>query len=487
MPLAYPDAERNRKGFNPIEYPDLNLAYTVRARAEGESIVVSVDFSAPVPKEWLGKVGFNLELFPGLFFGKSYQLGHDDGVFQRQPSGPGETPILAHGKILEVAPESELYHLTIEALKGGELQLLDGRGNYNNGWFIARSVVSSPGATAGAIEWRVTPHAKAGWIRTPVIQVSQVGYHPAQPKQAIIELDSRDTRRANVKLQRLGYAGGTKTVIDRKPVEWGKFLRYQYAVLDFSAVTEPGVYVVRYGDQVSHPFRINTNVFAREVWQPTLEYFLPAQMCHMKVMEKYRQWHGACHLDDARMAPVNHNHFDGYLQGPSTLTNYQGGEHVPGLDRGGWHDAGDWDMRVESQADTIYGLALAWELFHVDYDNTSIDQQKLVTEIHQPDGKPDVLQQMEHGVLSVVRGYESHGPAVSRHHRADAAAVRVPRRRRRYHRQRRVRSEEDAGGGAPAVGFTRRSLGIHRGEPAARAAHGRRAGRGLARAAWLQR
>ena len=86
---------------------------------------------------------------------------------------------------------------------------------------------------------------------------------------------------------------------------------------------EPGVYVVRYGDQVSNPFRINADVFAREVWQPTLEYFLPAQMCHMKVLEKYRLWHGACHLDDARMAPVNHNHFDGYLQGPSTLTNYQ--------------------------------------------------------------------------------------------------------------------------------------------------------------------
>ncbi len=408
VPLVYPDPDRNRKGFNPIEYPDLNLQYTVRARAEGVSIVVSVDFAAPVPKDWLNKVGFNLELFPGLFFGKAYQLGKDDGVFQRQPSGPGETPILAHGKTLEVAPETELYHLTIESLKGGELQLLDGRGNFNNGWFVVRAL-ATPGATTGAIEWRVTPHAKAGWMRTPVIQVSQVGYHPAQPKQAIIELDTRDTKRANVKLQRLGYAGGTKTVIDRKPVEWGKFLRYQYAVLDFTDVKEPGVYVVRYGDQVSHPFRINANVFAREVWQPTLEYFLPAQMCHMKVMEKYRQWHGACHLDDARMAPVDHNHFDGYIQGPSTLTNYQGGDHVPGLDRGGWHDAGDWDMRVESQADTIYGLALAWELFHVDYDDTSIDQKNLVTEIHQPDGKPDVLQQVEHGVLSVVGGYESMG------------------------------------------------------------------------------
>jgi endoglucanase len=406
--LAYPDPERDRKGFNPIEYPDLKLNYTVRASPAGESIRVIVDFDAPVPKEWVGKVGFNFELFPGLLFGKSYQLGKDDGVFQQQPSGPGETPVLARGKRLEVAPETELYHLTIESVRGGEIELLDGRGNHNNGWFVARSLAPA-GATVNAIEWLITPHAKAGWIRTPVIQVSQVGYHPAQPKQVLIELDPRDPKREHVLLQRIGSIGQVRTIIDRKPDEWGKFLRYQYARLDFSEVKEPGVYVVKYGALRSNPFRINADVFAREVWQPTLEYFLPAQMCHMKVVEKYRLWHGACHLDDARMAPINHNHFDGYLQGPSTLTNYHPGEPVPGLNRGGWHDAGDWDMRVESQADTIYGLALAWELFHVDYDNTSIDQKTLVTEIHQPDGKPDVLQQIEHGVLSVVGGYESMG------------------------------------------------------------------------------
>jgi endoglucanase len=408
VPLAFPNPELDRKGFNPIIYPDLKLEYSVRARPEGDSIVVSVDFDKAIPADWVGKVGFNLELFPGLLFGKSWQLGNRDGVFAQQPSGPGEIPILATGKRLEVAPETDLYHLTIESVKGGELTLLDGRGNHNNGWFVVRSLAPA-GATKSAIEWKLTPRAKAGWMRTPVIQVSQVGYHPTQPKQAIVELDPRDTARPNIVLQRIGQAGQVKTVIDRKPTEWGRFLRYHYAVLDFTDVREPGVYVVKYGALRSNPFRINDNVFAREVWQPTLEYFLPAQMCHMKVLEKYRLWHGACHLDDARMAPVNHNHFDGYLQGPETLTKFAPGEPVPHLNRGGWHDAGDWDMRVESQADTIYGLALAWELFHVDHDNTSVDQKNLVTEIRQPDGKPDVLQQLEHGVISIVDGYEQLG------------------------------------------------------------------------------
>src|SRR5688572_33274200 len=33
--LAYPDPDRDRKGFNPIMYPDLKLSYTVRSRPEG--------------------------------------------------------------------------------------------------------------------------------------------------------------------------------------------------------------------------------------------------------------------------------------------------------------------------------------------------------------------------------------------------------------------------------------------------------------------
>src|SRR5690606_19740602 len=109
----------------------------------------------------------------------------------------------------------------------------------------------------------------------------------------------------------------------------------------------------------------------RNVWQPTLEYFLPVQMCHVRVNERYRVWHDFCHLDDARMAPVDLNHFDGYVQGPSTLTKFKPGDHVPGLNAGGWHDAGDFDLRVESQATTIHMLSLMYERFKTDYDNTT--------------------------------------------------------------------------------------------------------------------
>jgi hypothetical protein len=132
-------------------------------------------------------------------------------------------------------------------------------------------------------------------------------------------------------------------------------------------------------------------------------------MCNMRVNQKYRVWHGLDHMDDALMAPTDLNHFDGYVQGPKTLTKYKPGDIVPGLDAGGWHDAGDYDMRVESQIGTIWLLAKMVEEFGLDYDATTIDQKKKLVEIHTPDGRNDAVQQIEHGLLSVVGGYRALG------------------------------------------------------------------------------
>jgi len=305
-----------------------------------------------------------------------------------------------------VAPEEPLQRLTIES-RTGELQLLDGRGNHNNGWYIVRGTVPS-GATERAIDWVITPHTVDGWQRDPVIQVSQLGYATGQRKRAVFEQARGDETAGEAVLYRLD-ADGRQRAAAGQPLAWGDFLRYQYSTWDFSEVREPGLYEIEYRGVTSHPFRIADRVYARHAWQPTLEYFLPVQMCHMRVNEKYRVWHGLCHTDDARMAPVNHNHFDGYISGPDTLTDFEPLQHLPGLDRGGWHDAGDYDLRVESQMGTVWLLASMVELFGLDYDATTIDQEHRVVEIHQPDGVNDALQQIEHGLLSVLGGYESMG------------------------------------------------------------------------------
>ena len=441
--LSYPDTSRHMTGFNPMIYPDLVLDYVVTVKGEGKSVVVTVDLDRPIPAEFVGKVGFNLELFPGALFGKPWIMDDQAGIFPQQPNGPtlaekaninhtgnfnpegkagveqltgkGYSPMIADdivsepyatGKRFTVRPDDPYNRFTIES-QGADLKLFDGRMNHNNGWFVVRSEVQA-GITKEAVKWVITPHVVEDWVYKPVIQTSQLGYHPGQPKTAVIELDKRDVRKETPQLYQITESG-EKEIKSGTTSKWGQFLRYNYLKFDFTDVKEEGLYQVKYGDSFSSIFRISKDVYDRGAWQPVLEYFLPVQMCHMRVNEKYRVWHGCCHMDDARMAPVDFNHIDGYVQGPSTLTNYQPGDVVPGLNIGGWHDAGDFDLRVESQAGETYILALTYEAFKVDYDATSIDQASRITEIHQPDGKADLLQQIEHGALSVVGAYRSMG------------------------------------------------------------------------------
>jgi hypothetical protein len=82
---------------------------------------------------------------------------------------------------------------------------------------------------------------------------------------------------------------------------------------------------------------------------------------------------------------------------------------VPGLNVGGWHDAGDDDLRIESQAGEVYVLALAYETFGVRDDDTTIDEARRLVAIREPDGKPDILQQIAHGMLHVVGAWKALG------------------------------------------------------------------------------
>ena len=326
-----------------------------------------------------------------------------------------------------------MSRLTVESFTG-DLKLYDGRMNHNNGWFVLRSEIAR-GATKGAVRWKITPARDPDWRYDPVIQTSQVGYHPQQPKRAIIETDRRENifedpgvsvtgGTLNISAGKVQHSVGEilsnrvylcrldaerETVVRTiQPKLWGDFLRYKYYTADFSDVTEPGLYYVRIGTRAcSEVFRIADNVYDRGVWQPVIEYFLPVQMCHMRVAEKYRVWHDYCHMDDALMAKAG-NHIDGYDQ-KSGLSKFAELQPVPGVNVGGWHDAGDFDLRIESQAGEAYILALAYELFHPEIDVTAIDQQNHRVEIHEPDGRNDILQQIENGALTVVRSYQALG------------------------------------------------------------------------------
>ena len=72
--LCYPDSSRHLTGFNPMVYPDYQFTYVVTVEPQGNGIAVTVDLDRPVPDFLLGKVGFNLEFFPGELFGKPWLM-----------------------------------------------------------------------------------------------------------------------------------------------------------------------------------------------------------------------------------------------------------------------------------------------------------------------------------------------------------------------------------------------------------------------------
>ena len=441
--LCFPDSSRHMTGFNPMIYPDLQMRYNVRVEPKGDGILVTVDLDEVLPQAFVGKVGFNLELFPGLLFGKPWLMDDQAGIFPQQPNSPlslrqpnhllaseycpegrpvadldrlvgkDYSPMVAddivalpycEGRSFTACPDDSMLCFTVVS-QTGKMSLYDGRMNHNNGWFVLREEIAA-NTSKGAISWLITPHVVKGWMREPVVQLSQVGYHPLQQKKVVIELDANDNSRHPAQLMKI-TAHGRQKVAELPTNEWGRFLRYRYLQADFSGVKEQGLYQIAYGESLSAVFRIGEDVYQRGVWQPVVEYFLPVQMCHMRVNEKYRVWHDACHMDDALMAPTG-NHIDGYAQQPG-ISSYQALEQVPNVNVGGWHDAGDYDLRVESQAGESFILSLAYETFHPHLDVTAIDQHSHIAEIHQPDGRNDLLQQIENGALSVVASYKALG------------------------------------------------------------------------------
>ena len=79
---------------------------------------------------------------------------------------------------------------------------------------------------------------------------------------------------------------------------------------------------------------------------------------------------------------------------------------------GGWFDAGDYDIQTGSHVNVLLNFVDAWEKFKISRDETFIDQATRYVDMHRPDGKPDILQQIEHGALNLVAQVENIGHPV---------------------------------------------------------------------------
>ena len=426
------DKENNRLNAQ-LSFPDFQMEYRLEVAAELGGVRVSINLEKPLPEKLAGRAGFNLEFLPSAYIGKTYILdGGSFGVFPHSPQDamvkvppPADDPKklpyqeewdqakgytqalpLATGKSITLAADDPLYRIQVSS-ETAPIALYDGRNRAQNGWFVLRTLIPS-GKTENAVVWHIRPDVIRNWTRPPVVSHSQAGYAPGFPKVAVIELDRKFNAPKTAKVVRLAEDGSYTQVFEGSISEPAPWLHYTYAKFDFSPVKEPGLYAIEYAGKRTELFPIARDVYSK-TWQSTLDGYLAVEMDHVSVREGYRLWHGVSHLDDARQAPPNTNHFDGYRMGPNTDSRFQGGQHIPGLNVGGWYDAGDFDIRAQSQYATIQDLALAYQEFDLKWDQLTVDEKARSVEMHRPDGIPDAVQQVKHGILQVLAQIKAIG------------------------------------------------------------------------------
>ena len=423
--------------------------------AKGKAVEISVFLDKPVPEALVGEAGFNLEFLPSQYWQKTFLVDGKPNRFPRYAvsetiARPNEEKVrqfkgyrtyddrgtgqfveplpLATGHEFLLAPDAP--ERMVKVTSESELNLYDGRILAQNGWFVLRSVLPA-GQTGKVLTWTVEPNAVPGWIREPNVGFSQMGYVPDQPKVAVIELDKKDKVQAKASVWKVEADGSAKKAFEGPVKLWGDYFKYQYAKFDFSSVTDCGVYYLKYGDVQTGNFIIDPTVYDK-ITVATSDVWIPIHMNHMAVNEGYRLWHGEPFKEGYLQAPPNTDHFDLHGQGPTTDTKYKALELIPGLNVGGYFDAGDFDIETGSNISVVQNLITLWERFHSPRDETFVSEEQRYVDLHRPDGVPDILQYIEHGMLNLVAQSEKIGHMSSTlsnsvldnyHHLGDAAGI----------------------------------------------------------------
>ena len=439
-----------------LRYDQFDFDSRIIVTGKGDEFEIAVYLDKPVPAELEGDAGFNLEFLPSQYWAKTYIM---DGKYDRFPRyvasntvarpneekviqykgyktyddrGTGEfvDPLpLAQGRDIIMAPDAPERMIEIKS-EDADMMLYDGRVIAQNGWFVLRSLLPA-GKTGKVLTWTVKPHAIPGWIREPNIGFSQVGYQPEQPKVAVIELDKKDKVRSTASIYKVEEDGSVRKAFTGNVKEWGPFYKYNYVKFDFSDVKKPGVYYIEYNGTKTNNFIISDDVYSY-MTDATSDVWIPIHMNHMTVNEGYRIWHGEPFKEGYLQAPVNTDHFDLHSQGPTTDTKFKDLELIPGLNVGGYFDAGDFDIETGSNISVVSNLVTLWERFQPMRDETFVDEDQRYVDLHRPDGIPDVLQYIRHGVLNLLAQAEiighmsqtlSNSVLDNYHHLGDAAAI----------------------------------------------------------------
>lgn len=438
-----------------LRYDEYDFDSKITVTGKGKGVEISVWLDKAVPASLEGKAGFNLEFLPSQYWSKAFLVDGRLGRFPKYAASatealPNSEKVMQYrgyctsddrgtGKFVNPLPLETGHNLVlapdaperlIRISSDEEISLYDGRILAQNGWFVARSLLPA-GKTGKVLTWYVEPNAVQGWIREPNVGFSQVGYMTSQPKVAVIELDKTDKPLEKASLYRIKEDGSVEEAYSGKTETWGRYYKYNYIRFDFSSVIKPGIYYIQYGSVKTNDFLIDDSVYDK-ITDATSDVWVPIHMNHMTVNEAYRVWHGEPFKEGYLQAPVNTQHFDLHSQGPTTDTPYKDLELIPGLNVGGYFDAGDFDIETGSNISVVQNFVRIWDLFHPLRDQTYVDEKSRYVDLHRPDGIPDILQYIEHGTLNIVAQAENIGHMSqclsnsvldNYHHLGDAASI----------------------------------------------------------------
>lgn len=234
------------------------------------------------------------------------------------------------------------------------------------------------------------------------IYVNQMGYLPNSNKTAILSLpieDCTDTAGCleNVQIQNTdGRSVFQKDATAFGPDEASGDFVWQ---LDFSELTEPGTYVLRYGDNTSYPFTVGNELYSD--LNILLARALYYQRCGMELTEKNAGKYArpSCHTAPTVLWTEYKKMSDGELA-EADMQKFD--------IRGGWHDAGDYGRYTTAAACALGHILYAYRFF----------PDAFTRELNLPEtgnGTPDILNECRYELDWMLQMQAKDGSVYHKH------------------------------------------------------------------------
>ena len=245
------------------------------------------------------------------------------------------------------------------------------------------------------------------------IYVNQMGYLPNSTKTAVLAFPQEKDAKAPVlsgKVQLLNEDG--TLVLEKEAIPFGPDEASGDYVfrMDFSEVTTPGTYIIRYNDTASYPFSIGDTLYSD--LNILLAKALYYQRCGMELTEAHAGKYArkSCHTAPS----VLWTEYVKFLAGELPEADMQKFDI-----RGGWHDAGDYGRYTTAAACALGHILYAYRFFPQAFTRS-------LTIPESGNGTPDILNECRYELDWMLQMQAEDGSVYHKHTTKNHAGFVMP-------------------------------------------------------------